>query len=56
MVSLEELHQLSDSCHQGCYSAVGGCVLILLTSATNLEVQGLLLGAAVGPDLLGPEL
>ncbi len=33
----------------GCF---GG---ILLTSATNKEVQGLLVGAAVGPDLLGPE-
>ncbi len=33
----------------GCF---GG---ILLTSATNKEVQGLLVGAAVGLDLLGPE-
>ncbi len=33
----------------GCF---GG---ILLTSATNKEVQGLLVVAAVGPDPLGPE-
>jgi hypothetical protein len=30
---------------------VGG---FFLTNATNIEVQGLLFGAAVGPDLLGP--
>ncbi len=28
---------------------------ILLTSATNIAVQGLPVGAAVDPDLLGPE-